>query len=600
MEFSNLQPVQPVSQSGHLHEQISVKSAADMSLIFNSRANAGDQVELFLAIAEGQPETAFTTFSTVVRNLPSPPINALALQGFGKIAQPYKQALASCASKESQELLKLLCDVIKSRSSDLTAWAAAEAIKEMGFSFDNIQHPQGGNLPEPPRRLQNEILDRKIQEINKIQRLNSRGELTAEYKRVLEFWIYGPTSELFNENLISSNYIDIVRDILHFTQIRGVQLGLNANNIKVQEESFDKIKAILLQYYESKENEFKKLLDKKLIRFLKKEVSEIDDLQKLVEALTFKHHLGIDSEKTELTRLTITQINDRISSLEKHRSKVSLTFSSAIGVSGDPTLNRFLTNDKNTYLEEARTWIKNFQDQIDLIKTEQNKIRSNVVLLGKSFEEVHKVDLDFFYDELESLHKEYLNLYQPPKTYEECQLFKSKLSNIKNKLLSYISTKNSDLSKGIDSLNRSFNFNSNKENAWVLIRWGMTILIGTFFISSMFVSFSPMNNSSNYSRNEQKTAWYANPSDYPKNQCGQSSSNNGCWYPVFLPYTDSNWNQIIHKCKDVSGSQTQATAQKRKQIQIASFNNEVDAKGFAEFMDSYYDGTPWVGQKKCY
>jgi hypothetical protein len=597
MEFSNLQPV---SQSGNLHEQISIKSAADMSLIFNSRANAGDQVELFLAIAEGQPETALTTFSTVVRNLSSPPINALALQGFGKIAQPYRQALASCASKESQELLKLLCDVIKSRSSDLTAWAAAEAIKEMGFSLDNIQHPQGGNLPEPPRRLQNEILDRKIQNINKIQRLNSRGEFTAEYERVLEFWIYGPTSKLFNEELTSSNYIDIVRDILHFTQIRGVYLGLNANNKKVQEESFNKAKAIFLQYFNSEENEFKKLLSNSLIRFLKEDASGIYDLQKLVKALTFKHHLGIDSEGTEPTRLTIAKMNNCISSLEQYCSKVSLTFSSAIGVSGEPTLTRFLINDKDTYLEEAIIWIKRFQDQINLIETEQKKIQSNVVLLGKSFEEVNQVDLDFFYDELEPLHKEYLNLCQPPKTYEECQLFKSKLSSIKNKLLSYIINRNSDLSKGIDSLNRSFNFNSNKENAWVLIRWGMTILIGTFFISSMFVSFSPMNNSSNYSRNEQKTAWYANPSDYPKNQCGQSSSNNGCWYSVFLPYTDSNWNQIIHKCKDVSGSQTQATAQKRKQIQIASFNNEADAKGFAEFMDSYYDGTPWVGQKKCY
>jgi len=594
MEFSNLQPV---SQNGYLHEQISVKTAADMSLIFNSRANAGDQVEMFLAIAEGQPETALTAFSTVVRNLTSPPIKALALQGFGKIAQPYKQALASCASKESQELLKLLCDVIKSRSSDLTAWAAAEAIKEMGFSLDNIQHPQGGNLPEPPRRLQNEILERKIQELNKIQRLNSRGQFTAEYERFLEFWIYGPTSKFFNEDLTSSNYIDIVRDILHFTQIRGVQLGLNANNIKVQEESFNKAKAIFIQYCESIDKEFKKLLGNSLIRFLKEEASGIHDLQKLVKALTFKHDLGIDSEKTELTRLTIAQMNNCISSLEQYCSQVSLTFSSAVGVSGEPTLNRFLTNDKDTYLAEARTWIKKIKNQIDLIESEQNNIQSNVVLLGKSFEEICRVDLDFFDDKLNPLHKEYLNLGQSPPTYEECKLFKSTLSRIKDKLLRDISNRKTDLSIEIGTLNSSFNFNINKEKAWELIRLGMTILIGTYFISSMFVSCSPINSSSNYSRSNEQ-AWYA--TGYPKNQCGHSSSNNGCWYPVFLPYTNSNWKQIIRNCRDVSESQTQATAQKQKQIQIASFNNEADAKGFAEFMDSYYDGTPWVGQKKCY
>lgn len=93
MEFSD---IQPVSQSGQL-QPTSISSAADLSSIFNSRANAGDQIEMFLAIAEGQPETAITSFSTVVRNLTSPPIKALALQGFGKISQPYKHALALCS-----------------------------------------------------------------------------------------------------------------------------------------------------------------------------------------------------------------------------------------------------------------------------------------------------------------------------------------------------------------------------------------------------------------------------------------------------------------------------------------------------------------------
>ena len=48
MEFSD---IQPVSQSGHLQEQFSINDAADLSLIFNSRSNAGDQVEVFLSIA---------------------------------------------------------------------------------------------------------------------------------------------------------------------------------------------------------------------------------------------------------------------------------------------------------------------------------------------------------------------------------------------------------------------------------------------------------------------------------------------------------------------------------------------------------------------
>jgi hypothetical protein len=221
---------------------------------------------MFLAIAEGQPETAITSFSTVVRNLTSPPIKALALQGFGKISQPYKQALALCASKESQELLKLLCSEVRNRSSDLTTWAAAEALKEMGVSLDNIQHPQGGNLSEPPRRIQNEILDRKIQEINRIQRLNSRGQFTAEYERFLEFWIYGPTAQFFEENFTSQRYIEIADDILHATQVRGIQLGLNSSNKKVQELALDKVKVVFNQYANSDKGEFKGILGNSLKR----------------------------------------------------------------------------------------------------------------------------------------------------------------------------------------------------------------------------------------------------------------------------------------------------------------------------------------------
>ena len=595
MEFSDIQPVSP---SGQL-QPTSISTAADLISIFNSRANAGDQIEMFLAIAEGQPETAITSFSTVVRNLTSPPIKALALQGFGKISQPYKQALALCTSKESQELLKLLCSEIRNRSSDLTTWAAAEALREMGFSLDNIQHPQGGNLSEPPRRIQNEILEHKIQEINRIQRLNSRGKFTADYERFLEFWIYGPISEFLNHNLNTSNYLDIVKDILHLTQVRGVQLGLNSDNSEVQDESFDKIKSIFKQYSDSKDDHFKKPLASSLSRFLKEGSNEFNDLQKLAKALIFKHSLGIDFERSELSRLTIVKMKDWISSLERYCSEVSSIFTSAINVSGEPALNRLLENDLDIYLQESRSWIKQFRDQINLVEAEQNKIQTNISILAKSFEDILALDREFFNDKLDSLYKEYSNSKQLPQTYEECQTLQNRLRSIKDKLLSEISAKRSLLSGESRSLNNSFNFEKIKEEVWGWIGWGITILVGTYIFSSIFVSCSSsFSSSSNSSGNTRSPAWYE--TGYPKEQCGHSSSSNGCWYPVFITYTDSNWNQIIRNCRDVPKAQSQSVARQRKQIQIASFNNEVDAKGFVNFMDTYYDGSPWIGQKKCY
>jgi len=81
MEFSDIQPVSP---SGQL-QPTSVGNVAELISIFDSRANAGDQIEMFLAIAEGQPETAIKFFSTIIRKTTRQPIKALALQGFGRV-----------------------------------------------------------------------------------------------------------------------------------------------------------------------------------------------------------------------------------------------------------------------------------------------------------------------------------------------------------------------------------------------------------------------------------------------------------------------------------------------------------------------------------
>ncbi len=598
MEFSD---IQPVSQTGQI-QPTSVGNAADLISIFNNRANAGDQIEMFLAIAEGHPETAITIFSTVIRKLTSPPIKALALQGFGRISQSYKQALALCESNESQELLKLLCDEItnRKRSSDLTAWAATEALREIGFSLDNIQHPEGGNLSEPPRRIQKEIIDRKIQAINRIQRLNSRGEFTAEYERFLEFWIYGPTSEFFAESLTTDNYIAIVRDILHFTQIRGVQLGLNSVNLKVQEESFSKIKSIFKQYSDSKDNAFKKMLANSLSRFLKESSSELYGLQKLAKALAFKHCLGIDFDRSELPRLTIAKMKDWILSLEQYCSELSSVFTSAINVSGEPALNRLLEDELRTYLQESRSWIKRFNDQINLVEAEQNKLQINISILDKSFKDISSIDRDF-YNKLNSLREEYSGYKQLPQTYEECQFLQNNLNRIRSVLLNEISSRRSLLSSESQGFINSIRFKKIQEEVWSWIGWGIAIV----FLSSIFLSCSSSFNSSssnsstnNSSSNTRSPAWYE--TGYPKEQCGHSSSSNGCWHPVFITYTNSNWNKIVRNCRDVPKAQSKSVAKQRGKIQVASFNNEGDAKGFVNFMDAYYDGSPWIGQQKCY
>ncbi|MEG4337859.1 hypothetical protein QUA88_09200 [Microcoleus sp. D3_18_C2] len=142
-----------------------------------------------------------------------------------------KQALADW------EVLKDIAKEVKGKgevSSDLTRWAAAKALEDIGYSLRDLQHLEGGGFTEPLDRIRREIRDRKFIEINRIPRLNNRGETTAEYERHLEFWIYGPADELLNDSDRSLNYQDLIGDVISKLHGRGVYLGLISPNSIVQ------------------------------------------------------------------------------------------------------------------------------------------------------------------------------------------------------------------------------------------------------------------------------------------------------------------------------------------------------------------------------
>ncbi|MDJ1171508.1 hypothetical protein PMG71_18925 [Roseofilum sp. BLCC_M154] len=390
MDFSE---IQPVSLNSHLGQPISINNAADLSLCFNSMANVGDRVEMFFSIAENDPKVAIRSFITVIRNSTSAPIRALAIQSLGKVAQPYKQLLASCESQESQDLLKLLCAEVQSRKNDLTTWAALEALKEIGFSPDNIQHPDGGNLSEPPRRIQNELLDRQVAQITKIKPANTRGQTTAEYERFLEFWAYGPISELFNENLRHFNYLNLVRDVLHLTQIRGVQLGLSANNQTVREESFTKIQEIFRGYSDSQDKKFRKALENTLkIRFLKEDKSQDADLGKLTRAILYNELTKTDYTNSDLQEMTVKEMEATAAFMQKQSCDISTIFSSAIEVLHNTELSMFLIKIQKSYLDRLKPCITMLGKRIELLRAEILRVYHNVNLLNEIFQDISRIN----------------------------------------------------------------------------------------------------------------------------------------------------------------------------------------------------------------
>jgi hypothetical protein len=191
--------------------------------------NVGEQIQAFFDFAENNPDRAVPFFVNIWETQASLTTRALALQGLGVAAKHYrvKEDFADW------DVLKDIAKEVKGKgevSNDLTRWAAASALEAIGYSQQSLQHLEGGGFTEPLDRIRREIRDRKLIEINRIPRLNSRGETTAEYERHLEFWIYGPADELLNDRDRSLNYQDLVGDVISKLHGRGVYLGLISPN----------------------------------------------------------------------------------------------------------------------------------------------------------------------------------------------------------------------------------------------------------------------------------------------------------------------------------------------------------------------------------
>jgi hypothetical protein len=473
MDFKDIQPVSP---DGQLDEKMPMQTASDLSYIFNNQANAGDQVELFFSIAESRPEQAITFFSSAVRNSTGIPIKSLSIQGFGRIPSPLRQALSSCISQESQDLLKLLCNEIKSRSSDLAVWSAAEALKEIKFSPDNLQHPQGGNLSEPPRRIQNEILDRKIQELSRIRRFDSRGIFTAEYERYLEFWIYGPTSDLFNEKNTDSQYIDVVNDILHSTQIRGIQVGINAGNEKVRQAARKQARLIFENFLNTEEKKTQDLFGNSLKRFLKESNTSDNDLRRLADAICFDFNVAMKPENLEY--LTVEEIKKNIASFREYSSEISSIFETAIRMSGEPYLSRFLENEETEYKNSIASWIDLFNEQSKKIVSSSALLKSNFELLIYVLESIRSHDADLY---RHISNDKSLGMIKSgslrSNNQKECEEFLTQLDLARKILSSSLSKKINDFDREYRELNISIS--KDKEEAQsMLINTGIALAVG--------------------------------------------------------------------------------------------------------------------------
>jgi hypothetical protein len=445
--------------------------------------NVGEQIQSFFDFAENNPDRAVPFFVNIWETQASLTTRALALQGLGVAAQHYhvKEALADW------DVLRDIAKEVKGKgevSNDLTRWAAASALEAIGYSRQSLEHLEGGGFTESLDRIRREIRDRKLIEINRIQRLNSRGETTAEYERHLEFWIYGPADELLNGNENSRNYADIVGDVISKLHGRGVYLGLISPNSIVQGAALRQAGLIFKESAEIEEylygllEEFldnsnretsliinaaeiintatdlnrrlktlsKLLLEEtelrntalRLLNPYKQELARVEaDAYTVLETLNFEYRL----DKPEPKDLIISQIEQIITSSSQAIDVISARFGTAIEAGenlarrykSSNLLVNFLKSKQDGYLSNINNWIQTLRSQVSQLLAEHKKIAENQSSLKQVFSDIYRLDSKLYKKvsdispNLEALgYQDYENY-----SYHRCQSLINMLTKIK-------------------------------------------------------------------------------------------------------------------------------------------------------------------------
>jgi hypothetical protein len=259
----------------------------------------------------------------------------------------------------------------------------------------------------------------------------------------------------------------------------------------------------------------------------------------------------------------------------------------------------------NAVKELLVEWNIELSNKIKIISKNQEKIHKNQRLLLKMIESGSSIDSTFA-NSLNLPNSTKLLESKEYQTYDQCKLLYDAITNLKSEIIKLLNTTKTAISE-----------KANNKGAVPLAITGGVILaltalcqFGATGLRDIRIPTPPWlggSNSSSSSFNQiQPTATYT-PQYTPqytkgvsKSACG-SPSGSQCYYPVFVKYSDRNWNSLRTDCQDIDGEnapQTQDGARGKGQIQVASFDSLQKAEGFASEMNQHYQ-SGWVGKGHC-
>ena len=194
----------------------------------------------------------------------NPLFRALAIQSFSYIQTlAEKEKIASLKSVFSRNLLSILQKEATGGANQLIRWSAAKTINSIWFDpqwSEQDKHHYSINAEYQTSnteidRIEKQITEQELDGLDRLKNISRKskirdGGLSEDYQKYLEFWVYGPSSVLFNldhkweehQSLIKSEeYGLLIEDVLWELGPIGVELGLgvgwgekSTNNLVVE------------------------------------------------------------------------------------------------------------------------------------------------------------------------------------------------------------------------------------------------------------------------------------------------------------------------------------------------------------------------------
>lgn len=160
----------------------SLKTARDIMNAFQQCQNAGEQIDLFEALATSY-DPPVPAFVEILRGVKLEPLIFLTIYTFGKI----RDADIRERLQQSEDLLAILSEQAKSGQTDLIRWSAAITIENLGFDFIAVSQ----HLTVEPKNIADRIMRAKLKRLDDKNLLSSN-----DFDEYLNFWIYGNLTEL--------------------------------------------------------------------------------------------------------------------------------------------------------------------------------------------------------------------------------------------------------------------------------------------------------------------------------------------------------------------------------------------------------------------